>query len=106
MNAMGATTSGRGTAVAIAAAVTVTLTSVGVSLWATVVDRRALSAAVLGASFAVVAAAVGAVVAAARPGNRVGWAMLAGAAMSALGGCGADLAYHGIVSRPGAVPGV
>ncbi|HET7311266.1 MAG TPA: sensor histidine kinase [Mycobacteriales bacterium] len=100
------TGSSRLTVAAIAAAVSLALGSVAVSLWATVADGRSTNAAVFSATFVVAFAAVGAVVAAARPENRVGWAMLAGAALSAAGGAGADLAYHGIVAAPGSVPAV
>jgi signal transduction histidine kinase len=103
MSALGST---RGTAAAIAAAVTATLGASGVSLALAVTDSASLGAAVIAATFAISAAAVGAVVAAARPDNRVGWAMLIGGALSALGGAGTDLAHHGIVTRPGSVPAV
>ena len=104
MSAMSPVTSVRSTAAAIAAAVTVTLASAGISFWVAVTDGSSASAAAAAAAFAIAATAVGAVVAAARPENRVGWAMLAGAALSALGGASVDLAHHGIVSRPGSVP--
>jgi signal transduction histidine kinase len=103
MSPMGST---RMTAAAIAAAVMVTLGASGVSLAVAVTDSGPLGAAVIAAAFAIAAVAVGAVVAAARPDNRVGWAMLVGSALSALGGVGADLAHHGIVTRPGTVPAV
>jgi hypothetical protein len=50
--------------------------------------------------------AVGAVVAAARPANRVGWAMLVGGVLWSVGGAGVDLAHHGIIIAPGSVSGV
>lgn len=93
------------TVAAIAGAVIATFVGVGISQWATVTDHRSLSAAAIAAAFALAACAVGAVVAAARPSNRVGWVMLVGAALSALGGAGVDAAYHGIVAQPGSVPG-
>ena len=78
MSAMSPVTSVRVTAAAIAAAVTVTLASAGISFWVAVTDGSSASAAAAAAAFAIAATAVGAVVAAARPENRVGWAMLAG----------------------------
>jgi signal transduction histidine kinase len=94
------------TATAIAVAVSLVLGSTAVSLWAVVTDDRSVPATAFTAAFALAAVVVGAVVAAARPGNLVGWAMLAGAALSALGGAGADLAHHGIIGAPGSVAGV
>ncbi|HMC69239.1 MAG TPA: hypothetical protein VKJ07_08810, partial [Mycobacteriales bacterium] len=92
------------TAAAIAAAVSLTLAAVGTSFWADVADGRSLNATVFAAAFSLAFVAVGAVVAAARPENRVGWVMLVGAALATLGGAGADVAYHGIVAAPGSVP--
>ena len=106
MDRMAGQRSSRLTAAAIAAAVSLTLAAVGISLWAVVTDGRSVNATVLAAAFSFAFAAVGAVVAAARPENRVGWVMLVGAALAALGGAGADLAYHGIVADPGSVPAV
>ena len=106
MERMAGQRSSRLTAAAIAAAVSLTLAAVGISLWAVVTDGRSVNATVLSAAFSFAFAAVGAVVAAARPENRVGWVMLLGAALAALGGAGADLAYHGIVADPGSVPAV
>ena len=106
MNGMSPLSSARVTAAAIAAAVIAAFGASGVSVWLAVTDGGSVGAAMIAATFAVSAVAVGAVVAAARPDNRVGWAMLLGAALSALGGAGADLAHHGIVSRPGSVPAV
>lgn len=94
------------TAAAIAAAVSAVATGTAVSLWTVATDDRSIASTAFTSAFAVVAVVVGAVVAAARPRNGVGWFMLAGAALSALGGAGADLAYHGIVHDPGSVPGV
>lgn len=100
------TRSARWTAAAIAAAVAAACVGVAVTLWVAVSDdQSAVSAAfVLGSMLAFTL--VGAVVAAARPANRVGWVMLAGAALSSLGGGGAALAHHGIVSATGSVAGV
>jgi len=106
MDAMSPLSSTRMTAAAIAAAVTVALGASGVSVALAVSDSSSLGAAVIAAAFAVASVVVGAVIAAARPDNRVGWAMLVGAALSALGGVGADLAHHGIVTRPDSVPAV
>ena len=91
------------TVAAVVVAVAASFTGVGVSLWAAAAAGQpildpGLSGAVVG-SFAV----VGAVVAAARPGNRVGWLMLAGGVLWSLGQAGADLAYLGIVADPGRI---
>ena len=61
--------------------------------------------AVCGAVAVLAFAVVGAVVVAARPTNPVGWVMVAGAAMWAIGAAGIDLAFQGLVSDPGSVPG-
>jgi signal transduction histidine kinase len=89
----------------IAAAVLVALGGVTASLWAVGADGRITLAAVLSAAVVVSFAVVGAVVASARPANRVGWLMLAGAALWAVGNAGTDLAYRGLVAAPGKVPG-
>ena len=106
MNGMSGLRSKGLTAAAIAAAVSLTLAAVGTSLWAVSTDGRSVNATIFSAAFSIAFAAVGAVVAAARPENRVGWVMLLGAALSAVGGAGADMAYHGIVGAPGSVAGV
>jgi signal transduction histidine kinase len=93
------------TAAVIAAAVLVALAGVTASLWAVTADGRMTVTAVLSAAVVVSFAVVGAVVAAARPANRVGWLMLAGAALWAVGNAGTDLAYRGLVAAPGKVPG-
>ncbi|HXR41934.1 MAG TPA: hypothetical protein VN738_05965, partial [Acidothermaceae bacterium] len=98
--------SSRLTAAAIAAAVSLTLAGIAASLAVTVSDGRSMPAAAFSAAFVVAFAAVGAVVGAARPDNAVGWLMLAGGALTAIGGAGADLAHHGIVADPGSVPAV
>jgi len=94
------------TAAGIAAAVSACCAGAAGSLWVAVTDHESAASAALVASFMVAFVVVGAIVAAARPRNRVGWVMLAGAALSALGNAGASLAHHGIVSAPGSVSGV
>lgn len=94
------------TAAGITAAVSACLTGAAGSLWVAVTDHESRASTVLVAGFMVAFVVVGAIVAAARPRNRVGWVMLAGAALSALGNAGASLAHHGIVSAPGSVSGV
>ena len=90
------------TAAAVAAAVGVSLAGVAVSLWA---DPGTPSLAGITSSAVVVAfTVVGAVVASARPGNRVGWMLLAGGVAWSLGSAGTDLAQRGIVDAPGSVP--
>jgi len=92
------------TAAAITVAVSLMLTGISVSLAIAVSDDGSMPATTFSAAFEVAFVAVGAVVAAARPANAVGWLMLAGGALSAIGGGGADLAHHGIVAHPGSVP--
>jgi signal transduction histidine kinase len=92
------------TAAVIAAAVLVALGGVTASLWAVGAGGRITLAAVLSAAVVVSFAVVGAVVASARPANRVGWLMLSGAALWAVGNAGTDLAYRGLVVAPGSIP--
>jgi signal transduction histidine kinase len=70
--------------------------------WSESSDQRV--GATLSAAVVVCFAVMGAVVAAARPSNRVGWIMLGGALLWSLGGAAVDLATHGIVTDPGSVP--
>ena len=66
---------------AVAAALAVSLAGVAVSLWAHAADGQSLLPdAALSAAVVLAFALVGALVAAARPANPVGWLMLAGAA--------------------------
>jgi signal transduction histidine kinase len=92
------------TVVAVAAAVTASVAGVAVSLWATATAGGTVVEDALSGAVVIGFAVVGAVVAAARPENRVGWLMLAGATCWSLGQAGCDLAYLGIVARPGSVP--
>lgn len=101
---MRAPSRGTVTVAVIAAAVTVTLLGISGSLSVAVSDHRAVVTAGFNAAVVVAFALVGAVVAGARPGNRVGWLMLAAGAAWALGSAGVDLSYHGIVIAPGSVP--
>jgi signal transduction histidine kinase len=94
------------TAAVIAAAVIASIVGVTVSLWAAAADHQSILGPTFNAAVVMAFAAVGAMVAAARPGNRVGWGMLVGGVLWSLGGGGADLAHHGIVSVPGSVPAV
>lgn len=92
------------TVAVIAAAVTVTLLGISGSLSVAVSDHRAVLTVGFNAAVVVAFAVVGAVVAGARPGNRVGWLMLAAGATWALGSAAVDLSFHGIVTAPGSVP--
>lgn len=94
----------RVTAAATAAALTACAVAAGAQLWATVADRQSLGAAVCVNAAFLAFAVVGAVVAAARPANRIGWLMLVGAVLSTLGNAGAALAHHAIVVAPGSLP--
>jgi signal transduction histidine kinase len=88
-----------GTAVVIAVAGSVT---------ATVYDRAGTGtfASSLSFAFAVGAVAmVGAVITLAVPGNRVGWLLLAAAAIMGAGSALTEAGVHGVVTAPGSVPG-
>ncbi len=93
------------TAAAIAAAVTATLSGISVSLWANAADGKALVTPALLAAGAVAFLVVGAVIAAARPSNRIGWLILLGVSLEAVGNAGVDAAYRGIVAAPGSISG-
>ena len=80
------------------------VTGLATSLWVTTTDHRGVAGSALSGAVVLAFAVVGAVVAAARPQNRIGWLMLAGGVMWSLGNAGADLAYRGIVVAPGSVP--
>jgi signal transduction histidine kinase len=95
----------RTAAALITAAVALWVLAAAVSLWAEVADHRPMVSAVLVIAFMLAYAVVGAVVAGARPANRVGWVMLVGALLSVLGEAGTALAHHGIVAAPGSVAG-
>ncbi|MDQ1709151.1 MAG: hypothetical protein QOG49_536, partial [Frankiaceae bacterium] len=95
----------RVTDAAIAAAVTVALGGVGVSFWASVAAHRSVAGTTFNAAVVVAFTTVGAVIAAARPGNRVGWLMLSGGVAWSGGSALVDVAHHGIVDSPGSVAG-
>lgn len=103
---MSPTAHGKVTVAAIAATVTAALVGVAASLWIAVGDHQPVMTAGFNAAVVMAFAVVGAVVAGARPGNRVGWMMLAAGALWGLGSAGTDIAHHGIVVAPGSVPGV
>ncbi len=95
----------RFTAVAGGAAVVVALAGSAV---ATAYDRAdtGVFADTLSFAFAVGAVAVvGAVVTLAVPGNRVGWLLLAAAAVMGAGAALTEAGVHGVVTAPGSVPG-
>ena len=94
------------TVAAVTAAVAASLVGVAASVWAAAAGNGTVFDSVLSGAVVVSFAVVGAVVAAARPDNRVGWLMLAGGTCWSLGQAGCDLAYLGIVARPGSVPAV
>ena len=97
--------SGRFTAVFTGAAVVAALVGAGV---AAAYDRAgtAVFAGTLSAAFAIGAiAVVGAVITLAVPGNRVGWLLLASAALLGVGGGFTEAGIHGVVTAPGSVPG-
>jgi signal transduction histidine kinase len=97
--------SGRFTAVAVGAAVVVALAG---SAIAPTYDQAgtAVFADTLSFAFAVGAVAVvGAVITLAVPGNRVGWLLLAAAALMGAGLALTEAGVHGVVTSPGSVPG-
>src|SRR3954453_15839863 len=94
-----------GTAAGVSAAVLVASIGSIVSIWSTVSDDQSVAAAGINNGAVLAFALVGAVVAAARPGNVVGWFMLLGGVCWAGGSALVDLAHHGIVVAPGSVAG-
>jgi len=97
--------SGRLTAAAVGAAVVVALAS---SAAAAAYDRAgsAVFAGTLSVAFAIAAVAVvGAVITLAVPGNRVGWLLLAAAAVMGAGAALTQAGIQGVVTAPGSVPG-
>jgi signal transduction histidine kinase len=96
---------GRVTAAAVVAAVVL---AVAGSAAGTAYDRPGTAVFAGTLSFAVaiaVVAVVGAVVTLAVPGNRVGWLMLAAAAVLGVGTAFTEAGIHGVVTVPGSVPG-
>ena len=87
------------------AAVLVTVAACGGSAWASSADHAGVAGAVVAAAVPVAFAVVGALVAAARPDNRVGWFLLAGAVCWSVGNLGTDLAHHALVTAPDSIPG-
>ncbi len=97
--------SGRFTVAAAGAAVVVALAG---SVIAAAYERAgtAAFADTLSFAFAIAAVAVvGAVVTLAVPGNRVGWLLLAAAAIAGAGAAFTEAGVHGVVTAPGSVPG-
>jgi signal transduction histidine kinase len=102
---LSAPVSGRFTAVAVGAAVMVAVPG---SAIAPAYDQAgtAVFAETLSFACAVSAVAVvGAVIALAVPGNRVGWLLLAAAAAMGAGVAFTEAGVHGVVTVPGSVPG-
>ena len=97
--------SGRFTAAAVFAAVVLAVVGSAVG---TAYDRpwTAVFADTLSFAFAIaVVAVVGAIVTLAVPGNRVGWLMLAAAAVLGIGTAFTEAGIRGVVTVPGSVPG-
>jgi signal transduction histidine kinase len=102
---LSAPVSGRFTAAVAGAAVLVAVAGI---VTATAYDRAGTGvfAATLSFGFAVGAvAAVGAVITLAVSGNRVGWLLLAAAAVMGVGVAFTEAGVHGVVTSPGSVPG-
>jgi signal transduction histidine kinase len=106
MNPMSAARQGRGgwIVIMVIAGLVLAAGSVGVSAWVTARDHRPLATAALVWAAFLGFAVIGAVVALARPGNRVGWLMLSSGTLSLLGGAGIDVADHDLL-RGGGIPG-
>jgi signal transduction histidine kinase len=97
---------GRGRAIVIVAitGIVLTVAALTVSLWLNRHDGQALiSNALLWADY-LAFAVMGAVVALARPGNRVGWLMMAAGVLSSVGNAAIGLADYDLL-RGGTVPG-
>ena len=97
----------RGRVIAAAVVAAVVLAVAG-SAVGTAYDRSATAVFADTLSFAVaiaVTAVVGAIVTLAVPGNRVGWLMLAAAAVLGVGTAFTEAGIHGVVIAPGSVPG-
>jgi signal transduction histidine kinase len=105
MASMGLVTQAKVTVAAVVAAVTATVAGVVVSQWIAIEDHQSVVVAGLNSAVILAFAVVGAVIAAARPDNRVGWLMLAGGVTWSLGSASVDLAHHGIVTDPGSLRG-
>ncbi len=92
------------TVAAVAVGLVLTGTGIVVSLTAVAAAGRPLLVPLLlNLDFACFAV-VGSLIALARPGNLVGWLLLAGGALTSFGGAGVDRALLGIVYAPGTVP--
>jgi signal transduction histidine kinase len=91
-------------AVLAIAALPATALGIAVQIWAAVVEHGSVPFEVLDALPVAAFVVVGLVVVAARPANRVGWWMVVGGVLSALGGAGVALAHHGLAADPGSVP--
>ena len=81
-----------------------TVTGAWLSMFAVVTSARSIVVTALLDFDFLAFGVVGAIVALARPGNRVGWLMLAGGMLSCLGGGGVDLAQLGSGSCSGICP--
>jgi signal transduction histidine kinase len=86
------------------AGLAVTAAGLGASIWVNRHDALSLTTDPLLWAEYFSLAVIGAVVMLARPGNRVGWVMLAGGLLSSVGGAALDLAEHDLL-RGGTVPG-
>ncbi len=93
----------RSVAVLVAVGLLLTATGILISVGAVMAADRPLLVPLLLCADFVCFAAVGAVVALARPDNRIGWMLLAGGALICLGTAGVDRALLGLVYAPGTV---
>lgn len=93
------------TGVAVAACAAAATAGIAASLWVATAGGQSLLSSALSAAVSGAFVLVGAIVCAARPRNRVGWLMLVGGTLWAVGNGAVDLAHRGIVDAPGTIHG-
>lgn len=93
------------TGVAVAGCAAAATAGIAASLWVATVGGQSLLSAALSGAVSGAFVLVGAIVSAARPRNRVGWLMLVGGSLWAVGNGAVDLAHRGIIEAPGTIDG-
>ena len=88
------------TVTAVATGVAAAVAGVAASVWVAAVGDHGMLDAALSAAVALAFVLVGAIVAAARPHNHVGWVMFSGGTCWAVGSGAVDLAHRGLVDAP------
>ncbi len=89
------------TAAVVTSGVAAAVAGVAASVWVAASGGHGLVDVALSAAVALAFVLVGAIVAAARPHNHVGWVLFSGGTCWALGAGAVDLARHGLVDAPG-----